>query len=202
MWCRFRCRSSDELLDCLKIIAAQQGRISIALIAATPNVPSPQTYRTRFGSLVKAYRLLGYKAIWNEQRVEQKYRVQAIRSNLLSQIAALSGGRVTIDISPTRHARLRLRTGRLVSVIASRCLFGYNSSLRWLVKPVPAERKYIALVARLNEGNNDLKDLFVISPIRDFSSLVVSVNDARLQQGFRLGNLVDFFETVQTVAER
>jgi DNA invertase Pin-like site-specific DNA recombinase len=197
-----RNRSDSELLDCLKIIAAKQGRISIALIAATPNVPSPQTYRTRFGSLVKAYRLSGYKAIWDERRVEQKYRVQAIRSNLLSQIAALSGGRVTIDISPTRHARLRLRTGRLVSVIASRCLFGYNGSLRWLVKPVPAERKHIALVARLNDGNNALKDLFVISPMRGVSSLVVSENDARLQQGFRLDKFADFFETVQTVAGR
>jgi hypothetical protein len=70
------------------------------------------------------------------------------------------------------------------------------------VKPVPAERKHITLVARLNDGNNDLKDLFVISPIRGFSSLVVSENDARLQQGFRLGNLAHFFETVQTVAGR
>ncbi len=197
-----RNRSDSELLDCLKMIAAQQGRISIALIAATPNVPSPQIYRARFGSLVKAYRLSGYKAIWNEQRVEQRHRVQAIRSNLLSQIAAFSGGRVTIDISPTRHTRLRLRTGRLVCVIASRCLFGHNGSLRWLVKPVPAERKHIALVARLNDGNSSLKDLFVIPPIRGFSSLIVSENDARLEQGFRLGNLADFSETVQTVAGR
>src|SRR5258708_19370254 len=111
------------------MIAAQQGRISIALIEATPNVPSPQIYRARFGSLVKAYRLSGYKAIWNEQRVEQRHRVQAIRSNLLSQIAAFSGGRVTIDISPTRHTRLRLRTGRLAGVIASPCFFPFNPSL-------------------------------------------------------------------------
>jgi hypothetical protein len=70
------------------------------------------------------------------------------------------------------------------------------------VKPVPAERKHIALVARLNDGNNALKDLFVISPMRGFSSLVVSENDARLQQGFRLDKFADFFETVQTVAGR
>ena len=195
-----RNRSDAELLDSLKMIIAKEGKISIALIMATPNVPSPQTYRTRFGSIVNAYRLLGYKAIWDEQRVEQKHRVQSIRSNLLSQIAALSGGRVTIDISPTHHTRLRLQTGRLVSVIVGRRLFEYKGAPRWLVKPVRAERRHIALVARLNDRNDALKDIFVIPTLGSFSSLVISENDVRLRRAFRLGDLAGFFEAVQTVA--
>ena len=195
-----RNRSDADLLDGLKMIAAKEGKISTALIKATPNVPSPQTYRARFGSIVKAYRLLGYKAIWNERRLEQKHRVQAIRSNLLSEVVALSGGRVTIDTSSTRHTRLRLRTGRLVSVIVARCLFGYKGALRWLVKPVIAERRHIALVARLNDRNDALKDIFVIPPVDSYHSLVISENDFRLARKVQLVDLADFFKVVHALA--
>jgi hypothetical protein len=81
------------------MIIAKGGKILDALILATPGVSSPTTYRARFGSLVKAYSLLDYKATWDERRLEQKRRVQSIRSNLLNEIAALSRGGVTIEIS-------------------------------------------------------------------------------------------------------
>ena len=194
-----RNRSDTALLDSLKMIIAKEGKISDALILGTPSVPCPTTYRARFGSLVKAYRLLDYKATWNEQRLEQKRRVQSIRVNLLNEIAVLSRGLVTIDMSPTRHTRLRLRTGRLVSVIVG-LLFEYKGEPRWLVKPVRAERRQIALVARLNERNDAIKDFFVIPPVRSSRSLVISENDVRLQHDFRLCDLADFFEAVQMVA--
>ena len=196
-----RNRSDADLLDGLKTIAAKEGKISTALITATPNVPSPQTYRARFGSVVKAYRLLGYKAIWDERRLEKKHQVRTIRNELLREIAALSGGRVTIDTSSTRHTRLRLSTGRLVSVIVARCLFGYKGALRWLVKPVIAERRYIALIARLNDGNNALKDLFVVAPVNSSNSLLISESDVRLVRKFQLVDLADFFDAVQTAAQ-
>jgi hypothetical protein len=53
------------------MIIAKEGKISEALIRATPNVPSPQTYRARFGSLVNAYRLSGYKATWGVGNVTE-----------------------------------------------------------------------------------------------------------------------------------
>ena len=196
-----RNRTDADLLGSLKTILAKEGKITIGLIVGTPNVPSPQTYRARFGSLVTAYRLLGYKTIWNEQRVEQKHRVQAIRSELLNQIAEVSGGRVTVDKSPTRHTRLRLRTGRLVSVVVSRCMLGYKGALRWLVKPVPAERRHIALVARLNDRNDALRDMFVLPPIGGSSGLVISEHDVRLQQGSPLRDLPGFFDAVQVLAQ-
>jgi len=195
-----RNRSDTALLDSLKTIIAKEGKLSDALILATPSVPCPTTYRARFGSLVKAYRLLGYKTTWNEQRLEQKRRVQSIRINLLNKIAALSRGRVTINMSPTRHTRLRLRTGRLVSVIVG-LLFEYKGEPRWLVKPVRAEHRQIALLARLNDRNDAIKDLFVIPPfVGSFRSMVTSENDARLRCEFRLGDPADFFEAVQSVA--
>jgi hypothetical protein len=39
-----RNRSDTELLENLKMIIAKEGKISEALIRATPNVPCPQTY--------------------------------------------------------------------------------------------------------------------------------------------------------------
>jgi hypothetical protein len=51
-----------------------------------------------------------------------------------------------------------------VSVIVG-LLFEYKGEPRWLVKPVRAERRQIALLARLNDRNDAIKDLFVIPPM-------------------------------------
>ena len=129
------------------MIVAKKGKISDALILATPSVPCPTRYRARFASLVKAYRLLDSKASWNEQRLEQKRRVQSIRINLLNQITALSQGRVTIDMSATRHTRLRLRTGRLVSVIVG-LLFHNDESFCTLREKAWVQLEETVIVSR------------------------------------------------------
>lgn len=192
-----RNKSDDKLLHDLRTILAKEGRITNALIVATPNAHAPYTYRRRFGSLVRAYRLVGYKATWDEQRLEKKRRVQALRNTLMGRIRELSGGRVSIQTGPTHHSQLRLRNGRLVTVVVCRCFVGYMGSVRWLLKPLQAESQHIALIALLNAQSDAFKDLFVVSPIG--KPLVISDQDMRLQRGVRLRELGDFFDTVQKV---
>jgi hypothetical protein len=87
-----------------------------------------------------------------------------------------------------------------VSVIVG-LLSEYKGKHRWLVKPVPAERRQIALLARLNDRNDAIEDLIVIPPIVGSArSMITWENDPRLRCGFRLGDLAGFSEAVQTVA--
>jgi len=53
--------SNDEMLVALRKLLRRHRRISSALIARTKTIPSPTAYRDRFGSLTKAYELIGYK---------------------------------------------------------------------------------------------------------------------------------------------
>jgi DNA invertase Pin-like site-specific DNA recombinase len=53
-------RSDEELLDALRALLASKGRLSRPIIKNSAEVPCPSTYVYRFGSLERAYELVGY----------------------------------------------------------------------------------------------------------------------------------------------
>ena len=57
---RSRKLTDEEMLDKLRSLAAQHGRISGIVIDEAEDFPSSAAFRHRFGSLVAAYRLIGY----------------------------------------------------------------------------------------------------------------------------------------------
>ncbi|MCL4854382.1 MAG: recombinase family protein, partial [Bryobacteraceae bacterium] len=57
---RSRTLTNDELLEQLRRLLADNGRISGLLIDETEGMPSSSVYRSRFKSLVRAYSLIGY----------------------------------------------------------------------------------------------------------------------------------------------
>ncbi len=57
-----RGRHSDaRLLELLRQVLINQGFLNYAILDQTPDVPSSTTYRSRFGSLRRAFRLIGYE---------------------------------------------------------------------------------------------------------------------------------------------
>jgi hypothetical protein len=57
---RHRRLSNDELLERLRQLHQKVGRLSGILISESEGMPSPAVYRHRFGSLIRAYELIGY----------------------------------------------------------------------------------------------------------------------------------------------
>ena len=52
--------SDDEMLEKLRALVGRHGRSSGILIDEEEEMPSSSAFRHRFGSLVKAYSLIGY----------------------------------------------------------------------------------------------------------------------------------------------
>jgi DNA invertase Pin-like site-specific DNA recombinase len=59
---RTRALPDDELLSRLRRLFEREGRLSSSLIDDDPEMPSASVYRHRFGSLVAAYRRVGFNA--------------------------------------------------------------------------------------------------------------------------------------------
>ena len=64
-------RTDDQLLDGLRKLLAEHGRLSTKLIIATPGVAHTNTYIRRFGGMAEVYRLIGYKPDFAQQRALQ-----------------------------------------------------------------------------------------------------------------------------------
>ena len=67
--------SDEELLEHLKRLYAEAGQLSGVLIDQAPDMPSSATYRSRFGSLARAYEMIGYRTDRDQERIALNKRL-------------------------------------------------------------------------------------------------------------------------------
>src|SRR6266853_1246289 len=155
-------KTDEELLDNLQALLASERRLSLTLIQNSANVPSPSTYRNRFGSLRRAYELIGYGHPDQFGPIDLRGRTMALRDQLIARIADMFPNEVTIVRRGGRwRSRLRLSGGLIVSVLVARSIHVWRDAIRWQVDPVQHERKFLTLLARLDEPNSSFLDFHV-----------------------------------------
>jgi DNA invertase Pin-like site-specific DNA recombinase len=196
-------KSDDEVLDALRGLLAANGRLSLSLIQNTDGMPSPSTYRVRFGSLRRAYQLIGYACADRFRLVDTRYRILTLREQLLQQINELFGPDVTIVRPNARwRGRLRFSNGVVVSVLICKAIRVWKETIRWQVDPIAVERKFVTLIARLNENNTAFLDYYVLPQIKDRARLRLHLKDRWLRQGQRLTDLPYLRRAVERIASR
>ncbi len=193
-------KSDQEVLDCLRTLLASKGRLSLRLIKNSPGVPSPSTYRLRFGSLRRAYELIGYGGPEQFGAIDLRRRIQALRDGLINQIAGMFPNEVSIVRRGGRwKTRLRLRNGWMVSVLVARSVKVWKQTVRWHIDPVCHERELITLLARLDEENRSFLDFHIVPNIDRRRRFRVSVADRWLNCGKTLADLSEFCGVVLSV---
>jgi DNA invertase Pin-like site-specific DNA recombinase len=116
-------KSDEELLDSLRALLKREGRLSLRLVKNSPDVPSPSTYRGRFGSLRRAYVLIGYGRPEQFGPIDLRRRTHALRDGLVASIATMFPNDVSVVLRGGRwRNRLLLRSGRVVSVLVARSI--------------------------------------------------------------------------------
>jgi DNA invertase Pin-like site-specific DNA recombinase len=193
-------KSDEDLLASLKDLLASKGRVSLNLIKNSPTVPSPSTYRHRFGSLRQAYELIGYGKPSQFGPIDLRRRTQALRNELIIQIAATFPDDVSIVRRGGRwRRRLRIKKGVIVSVVIARSVHVWKQTIRWQIDPVWHERRFVTLLARLDEVNGSFLDFYIVPNVDRSHRFHVSLADPWLDRGQPLSDLSDFCEVVQKV---
>jgi DNA invertase Pin-like site-specific DNA recombinase len=192
-------KSDQELLDSLRGLLAKTGRLSLNLIKNSEHVPSPSTYRHRFGSLRQTYELIGYGRPNQFGPIDLRRRTQALRENLISQIAEMFPN----DVSVVRRGgrwrnQLQLSNGSIVSVLVAPVRI-WKETLRWRVDPVQREREFATLLARLNADNTSFLDLHVFPGVDRAGRFHLRLMDGWLNRGQKLSNLPDFCQVVASI---
>jgi hypothetical protein len=191
-------RKDEELLDDLQTLLASEGRLSASLIKRAPDLMTPGTYSRRFGGLRNAYKLVGYAHSERLGGIDTRRRTMALHEQLVSQIAAM----FPKDVSVVRtgalwRSRLRLFNRLTVSVHVVRSEVVWKTTRRWIIEPAQNERKFITLLARLDESNRTIIDLHVLPNLNCHKK--IQVDNAWLSHGKRLNDLSQFCEVVAGV---
>jgi len=196
-------KSDEELLNALRSLLAREGRLSLQLIKESEEVPSPSAYRGRFGSLRKAYELIGYGRPDDFGPIDLRRKTQALREELLARIQAMFPTDVSIVKRGGRwRSHLRLKGGLTVVVLACRSIRTEGNLLKWQVDPVARERRYVTLIALFDESNENFKEFYIVARLERLTRFYVSKGNGLLKRCKQLKSLSQFCETANGVGQR
>ena len=192
-------KSDEEVLESLRLLLASEGRLSLSIIKNSAEAPSPSTYRHRFGSLRRAYELIGYGRPDQFGPIDLRRKTQALREELVLQIAAMFPDHVSVVLRGGRwRSQLRLANGSLVSVLVARSVQPWKT-VRWKVYAIPHECGHLTLLARLREDNCSFLDFHILPNIN--RQIDISLTDPWLNRGRPLSDLLAFCEVAARVGE-
>lgn len=191
-------KSNEQLLDALRSLRFRQGRLSLQLIKGDPETPSPSTYRARFGSLRRAYELIGYGRPEDFGKIDFRRRTQALREELIDKIQMTFPTEVAVVRRGGRwRSRLRLKNGQLVSVLISRSIGTRGKPFIWQVDPVIHENRCVSLIAFLNMKNEGIHEMVLFPTLGRTKRFHVTADHPWMRRGERLEVLSRFLEVLK-----
>jgi DNA invertase Pin-like site-specific DNA recombinase len=162
---RSRKLSNDEMLEKLRGVLKKHGRISGILIDETDDLPSSTAFRSRFGSLVSAYQLIGYDSgiDYGFVEINRKLREEhpKIVASVIRQIESLGATMILDEKTQLLHLNNELR----VSIVLCRhCTTGSGSS-RWVVRLDEELKPDITIAIRMDATNEGIRDYYFLPAI-------------------------------------
>jgi len=186
--------SDEELLEHLQRLYADAGELSGVLIDQAADMPGASTYRTRFGSLTRAYEMIGYRSDLDQERITLNKRLRKMHPEIIARteaaIAAV-GGQVA------RHPKtdlLNINDELRVSLVLARCQPMNDGRHRWRIRFDPSRYKAdVTLAIRLDHANEAELDYFLL-PWLDLPSQEIRMcnRNSIAFEAFRFDDL-DFF---------
>jgi DNA invertase Pin-like site-specific DNA recombinase len=197
---RARRFSDEELLAQLRSIFAQHGRLSGLLIDEQPDLPSSAVFRARFGSLVRAYQLVGYTPAVDYSYVEINRQLREKHPDLVATvIAGLRAHGAEVEQDPVTE--LLLINGEYLACVAlSRCQHADTGAARWLVRFEHAHPAHITIAVRMNPDHATIKDYYLL-PLLDMlgARLRLAEENGALLDAYRFDTLDYFFALAERI---
>lgn len=159
---RARRFSNDDLLRMLGDLLAAKGALSGMIIDEIDEMPSTATYRHRFGSLVRAYALVGYVPDRDYRYLETNRALRLMHPGVVAATTAeieRVGGTVAADPATD----LLLVNGEVtLSIVIARCRVTPAGALRWKIRLDAGLRPDITVVTRLDPDNSSTRDHYLL----------------------------------------
>jgi len=185
--------SDEELLSLLQVVLDEEGSLSGLIIDEREGIPSSSLYRHRFGSLLRAYSLIGYAPDRDYRYIEINRHIRESFPALLAAIVAgleNAGGLVVRD--PISHL-LSINGEFTASIVLARCFETQAGSLRWQVRFDTGLVPDVTVAVRLDRSNEQPLDYYILPSIDMSASRIrMAENNALSLDAYRFETL-DFF---------
>lgn len=162
---RARRFSNEELLDRLATLLKAMGWLSGLIIDERDDMPSSSVYRTRFGSLIKAYQLVGFSPGRDFDYVEVNRVLRRLHSDVVQETVrtiGTNGGSVHLD--PDTDLMV-VNEEFTTSIVIARCSMSATGLRRWKFRLDTSLRPDITLGIRMDADNRLPLDYYLLPRI-------------------------------------
>jgi hypothetical protein len=153
------------MLQHLQRLYEQHGWLSAIIIDEADGGPGSGAYRCRFGSLLRAYTLVGYTPDRDFRYIEINRRLRELHPRIVAQVVAAMqrlGGTVRRD---PKTDLLTVNDEFTVSLVIARCLTTKAGHSRWAIRLDTGLHPDLTVAVRVAEGNHDVLDYYLLPSI-------------------------------------
>jgi DNA invertase Pin-like site-specific DNA recombinase len=157
--------SNEEMLNALQRLLQDRGYLSGLLIDESEHLPSSSAYHSRFGSLLRAYALVGFRPDRDYRYVEINRALRRMHPQIVAEtIAGIigAGGLVERD---SETDLLTVNQEFTASIVVVRCFTTSIGSRRWKVRFDVGLWPDITVAVRMDEPNQSALDYYLLPRI-------------------------------------
>jgi len=192
---RSRKLTEEEMLQGLRDVFEARGFLSGLVIDEIETLPSSSVYRSRFGSLLRAYRLVGFKPYRDYRYIEINRRLRALHPHVVAKTIdgiETAGGTVEQDC---RTDILAINGEFTASLVIVRCMETSAGSLRWNIRFDAALEPDITIAVRMDRPNVEPLDFYFL-PSHDMTlpRIRLAEHNGLSFDAYRFDNLEPLFK--------
>lgn len=186
--------TDEEMLDGLREALQTNGFLSGIVINEADALPSSGAYQSRFGSLLRAYQLVGFTPDRDYRYIEINKRLRKIHSDLIHRTVdeiGDVGGQVHHDL---KTDMLTINNEFSASIVIARCTQTGAGAYRWNIRLDTGLLPDIMVVLRMDQGNETPLDYYLL-PTADMTlpKLRLSKSNGLSLDAYRIDTLEHFF---------
>lgn len=195
--------TNEDLLEKLKQKLESNGKLSGFIIDEDDTGPSSSVYRTRFGGLLRAYTLIGYKPEHDYSYLKINEALRSFHSEIIEDFK----GEIlksNCHIDEYKYApMLYINDEFLISVLVTKCIHMKSDKLRWKVRFDNSQKADITIVIRMNSQNISPLDFYIIPKIEnEYNKMCMTeTNNIRLDL-YRFDNLDKLLQIITRMKVR
>lgn len=193
--------SDEEMLDRLTRLLQRHGYISGLVIDEADGMPSSSAYAHRFGSLLRAYSLVGFTPDRDYRYIEANRMLRQFHGEtvdrVISEITRVGG---TVARNPATDL-LTINGEFSASVVVARCRETSSGGFRWKIRFDTGLAPDITIAIRMDRTNTDALDYYLLPQFEMRSKpLGLAEENGLMLDAFRFETLDFFFDIARRIA--
>lgn len=186
--------TNEEMLEALQLLLQERGYLSGLIIDETERLPSSSAYQGRFGSLLRAYELVGFTPDRDYRYIEINRALRRMHPQIVTDVIAGiedAGGSVVQD--PATDL-LTINDEFTASIVVVRCRTTAGGSLRWQIRFDVGLWPDITVAIRMDQPNREPLDYYLLPRIdMTVPRLRLAEDNGVLLDAYRFDTLEAFF---------